>query len=113
MAQSRLSDPRMPGEAWTVPSSPMRLGLPLVSLLAIGALALVGPWGIAAWHENAALLSERQAERTALRAELAALENRVELLGPEAADPDLVGELIRPNLGVLHPDEVVITLEDE
>ena len=41
-----------------------------------------------------------------------ALRNRVMLLDPEAADPDLASELVRDQLGVMREDEVVITLED-
>jgi cell division protein FtsB len=37
----------------------------------------------------------------------------VQLLDPEAADPDLASELVREQLGVIHEDDVVITLEDE
>lgn len=39
------------------------------------------------------------------------LRHRVALLNPDQADPDLVTELIRKNLNVVHPDEVVINLE--
>ena len=34
------------------------------------------------------------------------------LLDPNHADPDMVGELLRSQLNVVHPDEVVIKLED-
>jgi len=40
------------------------------------------------------------------------LRNKVELLDPESADPDMVGELLRSQLNVVHPDEVMIRLED-
>ena len=36
---------------------------------------------------------------------------QVDALNPNSADPDLVGELIRKNLNVVHPDEVVILLQ--
>ena len=38
--------------------------------------------------------------------------NRVELLDPEHADPDMVGELLRQQMNVVHPDEVVVQIED-
>ena len=39
------------------------------------------------------------------------LKHRVDLLSPDNADPDLVSELIRQNLDVVHPDEKVIILD--
>jgi len=32
------------------------------------------------------------------------------LLDPRHADPDLTGELLRSNLNVIHPDEMVLLL---
>ena len=39
------------------------------------------------------------------------LRNRVTLLDPRHADPDLAGELLRSNLNVVHPDEMVMLLK--
>ena len=95
------------------------LGNRLKPLLAMGALLLVaglgvaGPTGLLAWRENAAALKLREAEIARLTANRDALRNRVILLDPEAADPDLASELVREQLGVMREDEVVITLEDE
>ncbi len=84
-----------------------------VSALAImGAMALVGPTGVRAWSESARVLELRQEQLAELKAEKARMANRVELLDPANADPDLVGELLRSNLNVAHPDEVVISRED-
>ena len=80
-------------------------------LLIVGALATVGPSGLLAWSENLRLLDERRAQIAALESDRAELKQMVDGLNPERADPDLVGELIRENLNVVHPDEVVITLE--
>lgn len=83
----------------------------MAALCLLGGLAIAGPSGLYAWHENAQL-REQQAERlAALSAQRDRLQHRVDLLHPEQADPDLVGELIRENLNVLHPDEVIVTLE--
>jgi len=82
-------------------------------LLALAGFAVAGPTGLLAWSENAAALEARKAEIARLAAERDALRNRVRLLDPEAADPDLASELVREQLGVIHEDEVVITLEDE
>ncbi|ALE16506.1 Cell division protein DivIC (FtsB), stabilizes FtsL against RasP cleavage [Altererythrobacter epoxidivorans] len=75
--------------------------------------AVAGPTGLLSWSENSNLLEQRHAQIAQLTHERDELRNLVDGLDPEAADPDLVGELLRRNLNVVHPDEVVITLEDE
>ena len=80
-------------------------------LLLLGGLALAGPYGVLSWGENLALLEQRQDRIEALEAQRAELQNRVALLDPNNADPDLVTELLRQNLNVAHPDEYVIELE--
>lgn len=87
--------------------------LALVALLALAGIAVAGPTGLLAWSENATALGQREAEIARLSAERDALRNRVQLLDPEAADPDLASELVREQLGVIHEDDVVITLEEE
>ena len=82
----------------------------LMVLLLLGGLAFMGPSGVLAWGENLKLLDQRQAQIGHLKAERDELKNRVALLDPKHADPDLVGELLRSNLNVAHPDEVVIKL---
>lgn len=81
-------------------------------LLVLTGLAIAGPTGLLAWNENANLLEQRKTQIAMLTAERNDLRNRVALLDPGAADPDLVGELLRRNMNVVHPDEVVITIED-
>jgi cell division protein FtsB len=93
--------PRLPREG-------MSQALALAVLLIVGAIGLAGPSGLLAWSENRRLLDERRAELARLTAERDRLRNRVELLDPRHADPDLVGELLRSNLNVAHPDEVVV-----
>ncbi|WP_066556540.1 FtsB family cell division protein [Croceicoccus bisphenolivorans] len=78
------------------------------ALITLGALALVGPTGVRAWSDSARVLEQRETELATLRAERERIANRVELLDPSNADPDLVGELLRSNLNVAHPDEVVV-----
>lgn len=85
----------------------------LAVLLALAGFAVAGPTGLLAWSENATALEQREKEIAKLSAERDALRNRVKLLDPEAADPDLASELVREQLGVIHEDEVVITLEDK
>lgn len=82
--------------------------LSLMALLVMGAIALAGPSGVLAWSEHARLLDQRNKELAVLTAERDRLRNRVDLLDPRHADPDLVGELLRRDLNVAHPDELVI-----
>ncbi len=84
----------------------------LAVLLVFGGLAIAGPSGLLAWSENLRLLDQREAQLEALQEEKAALENKVALLHPDHADPDMVGELLRSQLNVVHPDEVVIKIDD-
>jgi cell division protein FtsB len=85
-----------------------RAGIGVLTVL--GALAIVGPSGVMAWADNLALLDQRRAEIAQLKASRDELRNRVALLDPNHADPDLVGELLRSKLNVAHPDDVVIVL---
>ncbi|HQV02677.1 MULTISPECIES: septum formation initiator family protein [unclassified Novosphingobium] len=86
-------------------------GLALFSLLAMGAWVLVGPSGLLAWSENNRLLAERQKELAQLKVEREDLKNRVALLDPRQVDPDMAGQLLRANLNVVHPDEVVLIIK--
>jgi len=81
-------------------------------LLFLGGMALAGPGGMLAWGEANSLLQQRNSQIAQLTAERNQLKNRVELLDPRHADPDLSGELVRSKLNVLHPDEVVIILDE-
>jgi cell division protein FtsB len=83
----------------------------LVCLLVLAGFSLAGPSGILAWSENQRLLAERRAEVAQLIKERDELRNRVALLDPRHTDPDLAGELLRSNLNVAHPDEMVMLLD--
>ena len=87
--------------------------LALGALLLLGVFAVAGPTGLLAWSENLAALEERDADIARLTEKRDALRNRVMLLDPEAADPDLASELVREELGVMREDEVVIMLDEE
>jgi cell division protein FtsB len=73
-------------------------------------MALVGPSGFLAWSDNNRLLAERQAEVKQLIAERDVLKNRVALLDPRNTDSDLAGQLLRDDLNVVHPDELVMPI---
>jgi cell division protein FtsB len=86
-------------------------GLALAGLLVLGGFSLIGPSGLLSWSEINRLLIERQSELGRLQVERNELRNRVALLDPSHADPDLTGELLRSNLNVVHPDEMVLLVD--
>lgn len=100
----RPSEPKLPREGVT------QL-LALGCLLVMGGLVLAGPSGLLAWSENLRALEQREKEVQQLTAQRDELRNRVALLDPRHADPDLAGELLRSNLNVVHPDEMVMLLK--
>ena len=53
---------------------------------------------------------ERFVPDWALETEQARLAHRVALLDPRKADPDMADELVRKDLGLARPDEVIIEL---
>lgn len=80
----------------------------LAALLCMLAWAVAGPSGLLAWGESHRALAERQQQIQRLTAERDELKNRVALLDPRHTDPDLAGELLRRNLNVAHPDDVIM-----
>ena len=84
--------------------------LALFSLLAMGGWVLFGPSGLMAWSENNRLLGERHNELQQLSAQRDVLKNRVALLDPNHVDPDMAGQLLRAQLNVVHPDDMVMLL---
>jgi cell division protein FtsB len=88
---------------------------PAVSLLIIGTFAghaVAGPNGLLAWGGYNRELAAKRMELAKLEAERAQLRHRSALLDPRKADPDMADELVRRDLGLVRPDEVIITLED-
>ena len=85
-------------------------GIALCLLMIMGAMVIAGPNGLLAWGENHRALVQRQQEIATLTVQRDRLKNRVDLLDPRHADPDLTGELLRSNLNVVHPDEMVLIL---
>ena len=75
--------------------------------------AVIGETGVLAWGGYSRAKATRAAELTSLEERRAQLAQRSELLDPRNADPDLVDEMVRGQLDVVRPDEVIIPLEDE
>ncbi|WP_031343053.1 FtsB family cell division protein [Novosphingobium lindaniclasticum] len=86
-------------------------GVALALLLLMGAFVIAGPSGLIAWTENQHMLEERRAKLAELRLARDHLKNRVGLLDQNHVDPDLAGELLRSNLNVVRPDEMVMMLD--
>lgn len=91
-----------------------RAGLPAAVLIAIGFFgynAVLGPTGVLAAREFRAELAERNVQLAALQKKRAEIKNHVDLLDPQrGADPDMVDELVRKQLNVARPDEVIVPL---
>ncbi len=95
------------------PKEHLKQALALVLLVVLTVSAIAGPTGLLAWAESDEALEQRKARIAVLTDQRDALRNRVELLDPRGADPDLISELVRSDLGVIHPDEIVVILEEE
>ncbi|MEJ2457647.1 MAG: septum formation initiator [Novosphingobium sp.] len=76
----------------------------------MGLFVVAGPSGLIAWGENQHLLEQRRVKLAEMKSERDRWKNRVKLLDPKNADPDLAGELLRSNLNVARSDEMVMLL---
>ncbi len=88
---------------------------PAVALLVVGTFAghaIAGPNGLFAWRGYSDQLELRKTELASLEAERDQLRHRSALLNPRRADPDLAEEMVRKDLGMVRPDEVVVSLDD-
>ena len=74
--------------------------------------AVVGENGVMAWGDYRRVKAERGATLARLEMEKARLQHRSNLLDPGNADPDLVDEMVRGQLGYVRPDEIIIQLDD-
>jgi cell division protein FtsB len=59
-------------------------------------------------QQKAALIAQQQA----IEARRRMIEQKIALLDPAGADPDYADELVRRQLGVIHPDEIIVPLPD-
>ena len=88
--------------------------MPALALIVVGTFAghaIAGPNGLLAWGGYRQELNERRVELARLEAEREQLRHRSALLDPKKADPDIAEELVRRDLGLVRPDEVIIPLE--
>lgn len=90
-----------------------RAALPALALIIIGnfaGYAVAGANGLLAWGGYHRDLLERKKELVQLNQTRADLKHRSTLLDPRRADPDMADELVRRDLGLVRPDEVVVPL---
>jgi cell division protein FtsB len=91
-----------------------RAAMPALALIVVGTFAVhavAGPNGLLAWGGYHRALKERRAELAQLQLQKAQLRHHSALLDPKKADPDMADELVRKDLGLVRPDEVIIPLD--
>jgi cell division protein FtsB len=91
-----------------------RAALPAVCILLIGYFvshAISGPTGALAWRDYKDQKHALELQSAALAEQKAAIARQIKLLDPNGVDPDLAEELVRQNLNVVKPDEVIVTLD--
>jgi cell division protein FtsB len=92
-----------------------RAALPALAILIIAnflGYAVIGSNGILSWGDYRRLKEERRIELSQLQIERDRLTQRAGLLDPKNVDPDLADEMIRRELGLVRPDEVIIPIKD-
>jgi cell division protein FtsB len=88
-----------------------KAAIPALALLVIGnfaGYAIAGPNGLMALGDYQSQLAKRQAELKAVEAQRAELQHKVALLDARHVDPDMADELVRRDMGLARPDEVII-----
>ena len=88
---------------------------PALALIIVGnfaSYAVAGPNGLLAWGGYSRTLAERKIELAKLEKHRSEMRHRSALLDPNKADPDMADELVRRDLGLVRPDEVVVPLDD-
>ena len=91
-----------------------RVAMPALALIVVGTFAghaVAGPNGLLAWGGYHRALNDRKAELAQLEQQRAQLRHRSKLLDPRKADPDMADELVRKDLGLVRPDEVIVPLD--
>jgi cell division protein FtsB len=85
--------------------------LPALALLVIGnfaGYAIAGPNGLLALGDYKTQLAQRQAQLKIVEAQRQELARKVALLDAKHVDPDMADELVRRDMGLARPDEVII-----
>jgi cell division protein FtsB len=92
-----------------------RAAFPALAVLIIAnflGYAVLGSNGVLSWGDYRRLKAEKKIELAQLQEEQSRLAHRAELLDPSKADPDLADEMVRSELGLVRPDEVIIQIQE-
>jgi cell division protein FtsB len=100
------------GGIWTYLKRAIVPALCLLLIIYFLSHAIAGPTGLLSWRGYEAERKELAAQVAAHAEQKASLERQVELLDPAGVDPDLADELVRKNLNVMKPDEVIVPLPE-
>lgn len=90
-----------------------RAALPALAVLVIAnflGYAVLGSNGVLSWGDYRRDKEAKAIELAQLQEEKVRLAHRADLLDPNSADPDLAEEMVRGELGLIRPDEVVIDI---
>jgi cell division protein FtsB len=82
----------------------------VIVIAGLGAYTMFGPNGARAYGDVKRKLATSERRLVVLSAKRAEWQNKVALLDPRKADPDMVDELTRKKLNVVHPDEMIVPL---
>jgi cell division protein FtsB len=91
-----------------------RAALPALAVLIIAnfvGYAIAGSNGILSLGDYRRMKADRLIELAQLEHEKARLAHRANLLDPRRADPDLADEMVRSELGLVRPDEVIVPID--
>ncbi len=77
-----------------------------------GIHAVTGDNGLGVWFTVTNKIEKLESKIAVTRAERTRLEHQVALLRSESLDADLVDETARHTLGLSHPDDVIILLDE-
>lgn len=104
----------MKGRRSTFRKTMRRVAVPAAVLTVMaffGIYAVLGPNGMLAYGDYKTKLDKRERDYAVLDQRRTVLRNRVALLDPDHANPDMVDEMVRRQLNVAHPDEVIVPLK--
>lgn len=108
---NRGAMPRKPNRVATTLRRAVLPALAVTVMVFFGAYAVLGPNGVLALGDYKRQITAREKKFSDLDERRAMLRNRVGLLDPRHANPDMVDELVRRELNVAHPDEVIVPLK--
>jgi cell division protein FtsB len=93
-----------------------RTGFPVilcaVAMLYLGVHAIGGNSGLKSWFAVTGKITKVEQELAVTRAERERLERTVNLLRADSLDRDMLDETARQALGLSHPDDLIILLDE-